>query len=201
MLFRKTLFFVVTTVLICSSVMAHDSLDPPTVSLGIQHGHIKGFDDIKGGNFKVQYENSTPVGVMGSLTAMKNTWENENILCARTDKACREKYNDRHNADRKADYYSVMFGPTYQVSKRMDLFALAGVSHTKVDKPLAYDYNKGSHVKNSSESSDQVAYSAGITFKPIKNLALTVGYEGSQATFESNWHQINSGFVSVGSQF
>lgn len=60
MLFRKTLFFVVTTVLICSSVMAHDSLDPPTVSLGIQHGHIKGFDDIKGGNFKVRYENSSP---------------------------------------------------------------------------------------------------------------------------------------------
>lgn len=201
MLFRKTLLAVSTTTILCTSAMAEESEVKPTMSLGYQHGHIKDFGGIQGGNFRFQYETSSPWGFMGSLSVMKNNWRDADTECKRNDAKCRDNYNEKHRLDRNAEYYSALIGPTYRISDRLSIFALGGISHTKVDNPLIFDYLDNIHKKDGSTSSNQFAYSTGLTFDATRNLALTVGFEGSQAAFSSKKHEMKSIFVNVGYRF
>lgn len=206
MLVRKVILAAIGTTLLCSSVMAEENHNGQTVSLGYQHGHIKDFGDVEGGNIKFQYETSGPWGVMGSLTAMKNDWENgKSFFNRKSRKDTSDDKSEKKNAVRNAQYFSAMVGPTYRVADRVSLFALGGISHSKVDKPLVQDPGLSGHLpvlsKNGAESSNKFAYGAGVTVNATDNLALTVGYEGSTASFEKKNHQMHSMFVDVGFHF
>jgi len=201
MLFRKSLSGLAIAVITCSATMAYGSQERPTMSLGYEQGHIRDFGDVRGGNFRFQYENAKPRGVMGSLTAMKNSWQDELSSCRQADKTCRESYRKKHNLDSKAEYYSVMAGPTYRLSENLSVFALGGISHSRVEFPARSVKPVSASDNTHGQSSSQYAYSTGITLNPADNLALTAGYEGSRASFDDKKHQLKSGFMDVGYRF
>ncbi|MBB1228197.1 outer membrane beta-barrel protein [Pantoea agglomerans] len=201
MLFRKASMALLATTILCTNAMAEDTDVRPTMSFGYQRGHIKDFGEIQGGNFRFQYETSSPWGFMGSVSVMKKNWQDADTECRRSNAQCKEDYNAKHRLDRQAEYYSALIGPTYRISEKLSVFALGGISHTKVDNPLIFDDRNNSQMKNGSTSSNQFAYSTGLTFDATKNLALTVGFEGSQAAFASKKHKMTSVFVNAGYRF
>jgi len=190
------LLAVLTTALMSTTAMAREPQERPTMSLGYQHGHIKDFGNINGGNFRFQFENSSPWGVMGSLTAMKKNWNDEYTECRNTDNKCIMNYREKHALDKTAEYYSLQAGPTFRVSDNISLFALAGLSHSSVDK-----HENLSAETSHQHSSNQYAFSYGLTFNATDSLALTAGYEGSQATFDERKHIMQSVFMDVGYRF
>ncbi|WP_337037005.1 Ail/Lom family outer membrane beta-barrel protein [Pantoea agglomerans] len=201
MLLRKASLALLTSTILCTCAMADDTDVTPTMSFGYQRGHINDFGEIQGGNFRFQYETSSPWGFMGTVSAMKKNWQNANTKCRKNDTACREKYNAKHRLDRNAVYYSALMGPTYRISDKLSVFALGGISHTKVDNPLNYeDINRMSSSSGSS-SSNHFAYSTGLTFDATRHLALTAGFEGSQAAFTSKKHDVKSAIINVGYRF
>jgi len=204
MLLKKILPALTTTVMICSTAMASEYTAHPTITLGYQQGRLKDFGQLRGGNVKFQYETTSPWGVMGSLTAMKKDWEND--ITPTSSRRKRERKNGdpvKHDnkAIRNAEYFSAMVGPTYRLSKEVSLFALGGVSHTKVDKPLISGSQPNSLKKNGSESSNKFAYSAGVTVNPVEKVAVSVGYEGSRVMFNEKEHIMNSVFMNMGASF
>lgn len=198
---RQTVCVATLAAILCSPAMAEDNIGSPTLSFGYQYGRVKDYGDLHGGNIKLQYDTPSRWGVMGSLSAMKNNWQDEDSSCRRKDGKCRENYKEKHKYDRNAEYYSAMIGPTFRITDNINIFALAGVSHSKIDKLLTYDINKGVLVKNGSESSNQFAYGTGVTFIATKNLTFTAGFEGSQAVSSSRKHQIDSVYLNVGYRF
>jgi len=221
MSFRNIILAVLTISLMCTNAMARDTQERSTISLGYQYGKIKDFGEMQGANVKFQYETQTPWGLMGSMTLMKKDWDNYNrtfksIHNSREDNRNRkfkptfnsreDKISDHYRLIKKepirnALYFSALAGPTYRISNNLSLFALGGVSHTVVDKPLVQGSRPNSFKKNGSESSSQFAYSAGVIFNPTDRMALNVGYEGSKAMFNKKKHDMRSVFVDVGYRF
>ena len=68
-------------------------------------------------------------------------------------------------------YYSLMAGPAYRINEYVSLYALGGVAHT-----------------------------AGVQFNPTDELAVNVGYEGTNADIDGS-HSINGWNVGVGYRF
>lgn len=188
-------------VVMSSSVMAAELPDSQTMSFGYQYGHLKDYGDLHGGNFKFQYETASRWGVMGSLSAMRNIWQDEYSSCRKKNKMCREKYKEKHKFDRNAEYYSALIGPTYRISDKLSFFALGGISHTKVDNPLIYNIFDNTYMKDGTSSSNQFAYSTGLTFNATKNLAFSMAYEGSQTLFAPKKHDVKSTIINVGYRF
>ncbi|KAF6660594.1 outer membrane beta-barrel protein [Enterobacteriaceae bacterium EKM102V] len=201
MLLRKASLALLTSTILCTCAMADDTDVTPTMSFGYQRGHINDFGEIQGGNFRFQYETSSPWGFMGTVSAMQKKWREADNECRKNDKQCRENYNAKHRLDRNAVYYSALMGPTYRISDKLSVFALGGISHTKVDNPLSYeDINRMSSSSGSS-SSNHFAYSTGLTFDATRHLALTAAFEGSQAAFTSKKHDVKSAIINVGYRF
>lgn len=201
MLFRNAFLTVFTASLMCTAAIARETQDRPTMSLGYQRANIKNFGDVYGGNFRFQFESGSPWGVMGSLTAMKKNWDDESTVCRRTDTRCRKNYREKHKLDKTAEYYSLQAGPTYRFSDKLSLFALAGMSHTSVDKHDSVRLHGISSKTRHQHSSNQYAFSYGLTFNATDNLALTTGYEGSRATFNDRKHLVKSVFIDAGYRF
>jgi len=201
MLLRKASLALLATSILCTNAIANETHVTPTTSLGYQRGHIRSFGEIQGGNIRLQHETSSPWGFMGSLSVMKSNWRNAGTDCKKTDTKCRENYNKKHRLDRNAEYYSAMMGPTFRLSDKLGVFPSGGISHTKVDNPLKYDAFTRPYSRNGSTSSEQFAYSTGMTFDATRNLALIAGIEGSQATSDSKKYNMNSVFANVGYHF
>jgi len=200
-MFRKSLTGLAIAIITCSAAMAHGSHERPTMSLGYEQGHISDFGRIRGGNFRFQYENAKPWGMMGSLTAMKNNWQDEFTSCKKVDKDCRENYRKDHAFDKKAEYYSIMAGPTYRLTENLSVFALGGISLSRVEFPARIVMPVSASHDPHGQSSSQYAYSTGITLNPADNLALTAGYEGSRTRFDDKKHPVESVFMDVGYRF
>jgi len=200
MLFRKMLLSLLSFTLMCTAAMARDPHERPTMSLGYQQARIKDFGDIHGGNFRFQFENAERWGVMGSLTAMKNNWDDEYTVCRQADTKCRDDYKIKHAMDKKAEYYSLQAGPTYRVSDNISVFALAGLSHSSVITNEKDDPQQ-SPMTGNQHSSNQYAYSSGVTLNATDNLALTAGYEGARASYDGKKHGVRSVFMDVGYRF
>lgn len=204
MLARKVILAAMGAVMLCSSAMAEEISDRTTLSLGYQRGYIKGFGKLHGNNINLQYETDSPWGAMGSFTAMKKEWGDDSFSQEYRKKSIWNT-TDRLDDIRNAKYYSAMIGPTYRLSDKISFFALGGISHSKVDNSLIVypgdAHHKPGNMKNGSESSNRFAYAAGVTVNATDNLAVTVGYEGSSASFEAKNHPMSSMFVNVGYHF
>lgn len=206
---NKILNPMIACILLSSQAMAYDTHNYHTLSLGLQKGNIKDYGDIQGLNFKFQYESSSRWGVVGSITTLNNDQQDEYRACQRYNKKCSpkqnqkyiEKYKLKHRLDRNAEYYSALIGPSYRIDERFSVFAMAGVSHTKVDNSLKLGPDHKSLQKNGSDSSNQFAYAAGLKFDATRKIAIAIGYESSQATFNKQKHRVRSEFIDVGYRF
>ncbi|MGK3113630.1 Ail/Lom family outer membrane beta-barrel protein [Candidatus Pantoea formicae] len=189
----RRLTFTLALLTLSSAGFAKDINHPedllrPSLFLGYEQGKLKDFGTLRGPNFNFHLETDYPVGLMGSLTAMKNDWD----------------YHDRNSSTpksgetkppkRNAEYYSAMIGPTTRVNDVVSLYALAGISHTRVKL-----IENGT--VDSTTSSNAFAWSAGVLANVTKNLLLKVGYEGSAAAFNGKKHPLNAFMIDVGYRF
>jgi putative virulence related protein PagC len=163
-----------------------------SVYLGYQHGELKDFGALDGANLKLHYETEYPLGIMASVSAMKNSW-GKGLFKRGKDKTAA----DKEAPHRSAEYYSAMAGPTFRLNDSVSLYALTGLAHTKVKLPSKGEVQTGDSVN----ASNKFAYGFGMIANVTDNLSLTVGYEGSKAMFDEKAHSINGILVSAGYRF
>lgn len=163
-----------------------------SVYLGYQHGELKDFGALDGANLKLHYETEYPLGIMGSVSAMKNSW-GKGLFKKGKDKTS----PDKEAPHRSAEYYSAMAGPTFRLNDSVSLYALTGLAHTKVKLPSNGEVSTGDSVS----ASNKFAYGFGMIANVTDNLSLTVGYEGSKAMFDEKAHSIHGILVSAGYRF
>lgn len=159
--------------------------------LGYQHGELKDFGAMDGANLKLHYETEYPIGIMGSVSVMKNGW-GKNLSSRR-----KNKTGDKETPHRSAEYYSVTVGPTFRLNDSVSLYALTGLAHTKVKLPSQGIIPADDAVT----ASNKFAYGFGMITNVTDNLSMTVGYEGSKAVFDEKAHSINGMMISAGYRF
>lgn len=156
--------------------------DNHTVSIGYAQSKLQDFKNIRGVNLQYRFEWDSPVSVVGSFSYMSG----KNSL---TTEVSEKKRN--------AKTYSFLVGPAYRFNEYVSLYGLLGLNHTKNDyNSKTYDY-----VVESTASSTNFAYGAGVIINPTENTSINVGYEGSRASeFDKNY-SINGFTIGVGYRF
>lgn len=165
--------------------------DDHTVSVGYAQSKVEGFKNIRGVNLQYRYEFDNPLSVMGSFTYMKGD----------DDQHYYAGYDAVHNHI-KAKYYSLLAGPAWRFNDYVSLYALGGVARSKADGKTTWtNYPDGYVGRDSiSEKSTTFAYGAGVIINPTENVAINVGYEGTDADLAGN-RSINGFNVGVGYRF
>lgn len=165
--------------------------DNQTVSLGYAQSKVENFKNIRGVNAQYRYEWDSPLSVIGSFTYMSGDDDQKYYV---------DSDSVKNHIDVK--YYSLMAGPAYRINEYVSLYALGGVAHTKADVDTKWvNAGDGYTQKDSlSEKSTSFAYSAGVQFNPTEELAVNVGYEGTNADIDGS-HSINGWNVGVGYRF
>lgn len=165
--------------------------DNHTVSIGYAQSKVEDFKNIRGVNLQYRYEFDAPVSVLGSFTYMSGDEDQHYFVDADSVK---------NSVDVK--YYSLMVGPAYRINEYISLYALGGVAHTKADGDTKW-VNAGDNYtvhENISEKSTSFAWGAGVQFNPTEQLAINVGYEGTNVDIEGS-RAINGFNVGVGYRF
>ncbi|CAM7688871.1 Outer membrane beta-barrel protein [Lelliottia nimipressuralis] len=165
--------------------------DNQTVSLGYAQSKVENFKNIRGVNAQYRYEWDSPLSVIGSFTYMSGDDDQKYYV---------DSDSVKNHIDVK--YYSLMAGPAYRINEYISLYALGGVAHTKADVDTKWvNAGDGYTQKDSlSEKSTSFAYGAGVQFNPTDELAVNVGYEGTNADIDGS-HSINGWNVGVGYRF
>jgi putative virulence related protein PagC len=165
--------------------------DNQTVSLGYAQSKVENFKNIRGVNAQYRYEWDSPLSVIGSFTYMSGDDDQKYYV---------DSDSVKNHIDVK--YYSLMAGPAYRINEYVSLYALGGVAHTKADVDTKWvNAGDGYTQKDSlSEKSTSFAYGAGVQFNPTEELAVNVGYEGTNADIDGS-HSINGWNVGVGYRF
>lgn len=165
--------------------------DNHTVSLGYAQSKVENFKNIRGINAQYRYEWDSPLSVIGSFTYMSGDDDQKYYV---------DSDSVKNHIDVK--YYSLMAGPAYRINEYVSLYALGGVAHTKADVDTKWvNAGDGYTQKDSlSEKSTSFAYGAGVQFNPTDELAVNVGYEGTNADIDGS-HSINGWNVGVGYRF
>jgi len=179
-------------VLVAASLASGAALaDNQTVSVGYAQSKVENFKNIRGVNAQYRYEWDSPLSVIGSFTYMSGSDDQKYYV---------DSDSVKNNIDVK--YYSLMAGPAYRINEYVSLYALGGVAHTKADVDTKWvNAGDGYTQKDSlSEKSTSFAYGAGVQFNPTADLAINVGYEGTNADIDGS-HSINGWNVGVGYRF
>lgn len=186
----------------CMNAKALYIPDRATMLFGYEHGSIEGYGSLHGPNFKMIYEPESMFGIVGSLTALKNFWDD-------TDEFHNEKdINGRRirvKTDKKAtqdtEYYSAMFGPSLRINDLLTVYGAFGLYHLRMDKPLLHDKVTNKAVRNGSHSFNNVAFGAGVILNVTDTLTLAAGYEGAPAEKNQDYNSLNAASLSVGYHF
>ncbi|PIJ52099.1 PagC [Erwinia sp. OLTSP20] len=162
-----------------------------TISIGYAQSKVENFKNMPGVNLQYRYEWDSPLSVVASFTTLENNNDSESqFLGLRT------------TDNVKAEYYSLLAGPAYRLNDYFSLYALAGMSHTKMSRHYnGYDGQGGSLQFNYSDNSNAFAYAAGIIINPLDYLSVTLGYEGSQTRVEGDKRAINGVNLGIGYRF
>lgn len=179
-------------VLIAASLASGAALaDNQTVSVGYAQSKIEDFKNIRGVNAQYRYEWDSPWSAVGSFTYMSGDQDEHYYVDS-----------DSVKNHIEAKYYSLLVGPAYRINEYVSLYALGGFAHTKADVDTKW-VNAGdgfTQKESSSEKSTSFAYGAGVQFNPTPELAINVGYEGTNADLDGNY-AINGFNVGVGYRF
>lgn len=179
---------------IASPVDYNVNANRTTISMGYSQGELRDFGSLYGGNLTVQYEPDLPVGIMGSVTALRSD------LDVITNGIRKHKGSSSTKPGNSAEYYSAMFGPTLRLNESISIYALAGISHSKIDKTSAANLSSNK-TSSASYNTNRFAYGFGMTANITDNLSLNMGYEGSRVRFDEKLHPINAVMLSVGYRF
>ncbi|HBA9837463.1 TPA: Ail/Lom family outer membrane beta-barrel protein [Escherichia coli] len=131
----------------------------------------------EGVNVKYRYEADDAWGVIGALTYARGTPAFS--VTGITDLGVAEG-----DAKTRLEYLSIQAGPAYRFNEFFSAYAMTGVATTKYDGS-AHLYGVDASGKSfswygkDSERKTNLAYSVGLQFNPLKELAVDVSFEGS----------------------
>ncbi|KGB02975.1 MULTISPECIES: Ail/Lom family outer membrane beta-barrel protein [Leclercia] len=165
--------------------------DNQTVSVGYAQSKVEDFKNIRGVNVQYRYEWDSPVSLMGSFTYMSGDEDEHYYL-----------FSDSVKNHIEAKYYSLLVGPAYRINDYVSLYALGGVARVKADGHTTWVNGGDNYTQRDSisEKSTSFAYGAGVQFNPTPELAIGVGYEGTNADLGDDYG-INGWNLTVGYRF
>lgn len=188
---RKVKKIILGMVIAASTISGAAMAESNTLSLGYAQSDVEGFKDIRGVNLQYRYELDSPLSVLGSFTYMSGDDDQDYYVAS----------DAVHNSI-DVKYYSLMVGPAYRINEYVSLYALGGIAHTKADGDTTWvnagDYYVGHD--SISEKSTDFAWGAGVQFNPTEQLAINVGYEGTNVDIAGS-RSINGFNVGVGYRF
>ncbi|MEA9391465.1 Ail/Lom family outer membrane beta-barrel protein [Acerihabitans sp. TG2] len=181
------------TLAISTNTLANDH----TVTVGYAQSTLPvmnlGNVALHGVNLKYRYEGDSSVSLITSLAYMGNDVSYNGV----------NDFGQKVDAEDKFRNYSLAAGPAYRFNEFVSIYGLAGVNvfdvktTQKPNKGNDNSDNKSAHFRTTS-----FMYGAGIQINPIKNLALDIGYEGTQKNLGNNSTLKMNGFnVGVGYRF
>ena len=184
---KITLAVFVATTLASGAALA----DNQTVSVGYAQSKIEDFKNIRGVNVQYRYEWDSPVSLMGSFSYMSGDEDEHYYL-----------FSDSIKNHVEAKYYSLLVGPAYRINDYVSLYALGGVARVKADGHTTWVNSGDNYTQRDSisEKSTSFAYGAGVQVNPTENLAIHLGYEGTNADLGDNY-SINGWNLGVGYRF
>ncbi|WP_067708083.1 Ail/Lom family outer membrane beta-barrel protein [Erwinia sp. ErVv1] len=180
------------TVLIAGLIMSATAMaDSHSISVGYAQSKVQNFKNMPGVNLQYRYEWDSPVSLLTSFTALQNDEdESGNFMGIKT------------NDHVKAEYYSLMVGPAWRLNDYISLYALAGLSHSTMERNARdYDYYGHPERINFSDRSNAFAYGAGVIFNVTEHVTLNAGYEGSRTSVEAQKRSVNGVNVVMGYRF
>lgn len=186
--------FIASSTVLASPVNPNINSNRTTLSMGYSQGELRDFGSLYGGNITVQFEPDFPVGIMGSVTALRSD------LDAISDRLKKNHGSSPNKLAESAEYYSAMFGPTLRLNENISIYALAGISYSKVDNYSVTESNSDKIYPSTSDS-NRFAYGIGMTANVTDRLNLSIGYEGSRVRFDEKLHPINTVMLSAGYRF
>lgn len=186
----------------CMTAKAVYIPDRATMLFGYEYGSIEGYGSLHGPNFKMIYEPESVFGIVGSLTALRNIWDNTDEFHNEKNingKRIRVKTDKKATQDTK--YYSAMFGPSFRINDFLTVYGTFGLYHLRMDKPLIHDPVTNKIGRNGSHSYNNVAFGAGVILNVTDTLTLAAGYEGALAEKNQDYHSLNAASLSMGYHF
>ncbi|MDC7867401.1 PagC [Pantoea ananatis] len=162
-----------------------------TLSVGYAQSKVENFKNMPGVNLQYRYEWDSPVSVVASFTTLENSEDSNS------------SFFQRHTSDHvSAKYYSLLAGPAYRLNQRVSVYALAGFSHAAMSRQYhGYDSQGMPQDIQFSETTNALAYGAGIIINPVDYLSVTLGYEGSRTRVEGEQRAVNGVNLGVGYRF
>lgn len=187
---------------VCITASAENIPDRTTMLFGYEHGSIEGFGSLHGPNFKIIYEPESLFGIVGSLTALRNIWDNtDEFHFEKNINGKRIRVKTEKKATQDTEYYSAMFGPSLRVNDLLTVYGIFGFYHLKMDNPLIHDPVTKKAARNGSHSYNNVAYGAGVILNVTDTLTLAAGYEGAPAEKNQDYRSLNAASLSMGYHF
>lgn len=155
-----------------------------TISLAYAQTNVKDFKNLKGVNAQYRYENQSPWGTVVSSTYTSG----------------KEDYSFTHSeGEGKVKYFSVLAGPSYRFNEYISIYGLAGFAHIKYN----YEEYQRTGAFNYSEKTNKTefAYGVGVSINPVENMAVNIGYEGTNAKFYDETIKFNGFNIGLGYKF
>ncbi|HHY7466422.1 TPA: Ail/Lom family outer membrane beta-barrel protein [Escherichia coli] len=151
-------------------------------------GRVSGYEgkdkNPQGINIRYRYEITDDFGVITSFTWTRSLTNSQTFIDVQSADHTRKIKNPAASArtDIRANYWSLLAGPSWRVNQYMSLYAMAGMGVAKVSADLKIKDNinsSGGFSESNSTKKTSLAWAAGAQFNLNESVTLDVAYEGS----------------------
>lgn len=151
-------------------------------------GRVSGYEgkdkNPQGINIKYRYEITDDFGVITSFTWTRSLTNSQTFVDVEPADHARKIKNPAASArtDIRANYWSLLAGPSWRFNEYLSAYAMAGMGVAKVTTDLKIKDNinsTGGFSESNSTKKTALAWAAGAQFNLNESVAMDVAYEGS----------------------
>ncbi len=139
----------------------------------------------QGMNIKYRYEITDEIGVITSFAWARSMTSAQAFIDVKPSEPSRDVIKNAASArtDIRANYLSLLSGPSWRFNEYLSVYAMTGIAVTKVTYDLKVNDNlnggAGSFSESNSTKKTSIAWSAGAQFNFNKSVTMDVSYESS----------------------
>ncbi|GCW32903.1 outer membrane precursor protein Lom [Escherichia coli] len=151
----------------------------------IARGHDGTAKSPLGMSIRYRYEITDELGVIASFTWARSMTNAQAFIDVKPSDPSREVKNPAASArtDIRANYWSLLSGPSWRFNEYLSVYAMAGMGVAKVTTDLKINDNlnhgAGSFSESNSTKKTSIAWSVGAQFNFNESVAMDVAYESS----------------------
>ncbi|ELT2821075.1 Ail/Lom family outer membrane beta-barrel protein [Escherichia coli] len=147
-------------------------------------GHDGKGKSLQGMSIRYRYELTDELGVITSFTWARSMTNAQAFIDVKPGDESREVKNPAASArtDIRANYWSLLAGPSWRFNEYLSVYAMAGMGGAKVTTDLKIKDNinsTGGFSESNSAKKTSAAWAAGAQFNLNESVTLDVAYEGS----------------------